>query len=162
MGANLPSRLGTPVQTLEAAVNEIKANGVEVVKKSRWYRSEPVPVSSQNWYINGVISVKTGHGPEALLALLHEIEGRFGRERGEPNAARVLDLDLLAYDDRYLDDPAGPIVPHPRLHERAFVLLPLRELAPDWVHPRKGLNIEALIAALPGDQRCQPIDPDIS
>lgn len=158
MGANLPSRLGTPVQTLEAAVNEIKANGVEVVKKSRWYRSEPVPVSSQNWYINGVISVKTGHGPEALLALLHEIEGRFGRERGEPNAARVLDLDLVAYGQLVRIGQGAPEIPHPRMHDRAFVLLPMADFAPEWSHPVTGTPLAELIKAIPDDQIAVPLE----
>ncbi|MBT5047282.1 MAG: 2-amino-4-hydroxy-6-hydroxymethyldihydropteridine diphosphokinase [Rhodospirillaceae bacterium] len=163
LGANLESpRFGSPLATLEAAVGKLDSIRCRVVACSGWYRSAPMPMSDQPWYVNGVARIETELVPVDLLTQLHEIENEFGRERAAPNAARVLDLDLLAYDDRYLDDPAGPIVPHPRLHERAFVLLPLRELAPDWVHPRKGLNIEALIAALPGDQRCQPIDPDIS
>ena len=84
--------------------------------------------------MNGVAVVETSLPPGDLLALLHEIERRFGRERREVNAARILDLDLIAYGDLVRTD-APPLLPHPRLHERAFVLLPLADVAPDWRHP---------------------------
>jgi 2-amino-4-hydroxy-6-hydroxymethyldihydropteridine diphosphokinase len=158
LGANLPSRFGTPVQTLEAAVKELESKDVKVVRRSRWYRSEPVPVSSQDWFINGVISVETGLGPEALLALLHEIEDRFGRERGERNAARVLDLDLIAYGRLVRHGQGGPDVPHPRMHERAFVLLPMVDIAPDWLHPVTGTPLGELVNAIPDNQIAEPLE----
>ncbi len=157
LGANLPSAdLGSPRETLEAALAELSRRGVEVQRRSRWYESAPVPPSGQPWYVNGVALVRTDLPPEALLALLHEIENRFGRVRGERNAARVVDLDLVAYGDLVRPGPAPPILPHPRTHERAFVLLPLAELAPGWrlptAVPGAGPTVEELIARLPKGQ----------
>jgi 2-amino-4-hydroxy-6-hydroxymethyldihydropteridine diphosphokinase len=85
--------------------------------------------------------------PEALLEALQAIELRFGRRRGEPNAARTLDLDLIAMDEVVRDEP-DPVLPHPRVHLRAFVLLPLLDVAPDWVHPRNGQTARALLEAV--------------
>lgn len=157
LGANLPSAdLGSPRETLEAALAALARRGVRVTRRSRWYESAPVPPSGQPWYVNGVVSVETGLGPEALLALLHEIESQFGRVRGERNAARVVDLDLVAYGELVRPGPAAPILPHPRAHERAFVLLPLAELAPGWrlpgAAPGSGPTVEELIARLPTGQ----------
>jgi len=132
--------------------------GVAVVARSRWYRSAPVPASPQPWFVNGVAAVATGLGPVPLLALMHRIEARFGRVRAAANAARTLDLDLLDYDGMVRGAGEAPILPHPRLHERAFVLLPLAELAPDWRHPVTGAAIAGLIAALPADQPTRPLD----
>jgi 2-amino-4-hydroxy-6-hydroxymethyldihydropteridine diphosphokinase len=158
LGANLPSARGTPLQTLEAALSELQDAGVNVLHRSRWYRSEPVPVSSQNWYINGVVSVETALRPEGLLALLHDVEARFGRERGKRNAARVLDLDLITYGDLVRHDQGSPELPHPRMHDRAFVLLPLADIAPDWVHPVTGTSLSVLIANIPAGQIAEPLE----
>ena len=158
LGANLPSALGTPLQTLVAVLGEFESRGIEIDRRSRWYKSAPVPVSSQDWYINGVISVKTTLGPEDLLALLHRIEDEFGRTRGERNAARVLDLDLIAYGDLVRQGGQAPELPHPRMHDRAFVLLPMADIVTDWVHPVSGATLSDLIAAIPPDQTIEPQD----
>lgn len=153
LGANLDSpRHGPPAATLEAALAALAAAGVTVAARSRWWRSAPVPVSDQPWFVNGVARLETPLGPADLLALLHRVEAEFGRVRSIPNAPRVLDLDLLDYDG--LVRGAAPILPHPRLAERAFVLLPLQDVAPGWRHPVSGLGLEALIAALPSGQQC--------
>lgn len=157
LGANLPSVAGPPQATLEAALTTLAEAGVEVIRRSRFYRSAPVPPADQPWFVNAVVAVATMLTPEMLLALLHRIEVRFGRKRLYPNAARTLDLDLLAYDDLLRDRPEGPILPHPRLYERAFVLLPLVEVAPGWRHPRLGCTVEALIARLPQGQKIAPV-----
>ena len=156
MGSNLPSAAGAPRATLEAALAALEQSGLRIVKRSRWYRSAPVPASDQPDFVNGVVAVETALEPAELLALLHRIEARFGRARREVNAARSLDLDLLAYDDRIVEE-SGLVLPHPRLHLRAFVLLPLAEVAPDWVHPRLGQSVSDLIAALPPGQRAAPL-----
>ena len=156
LGANLPSNLGPPMATLAAALDALGAEGVRLVRRSPWYRSPPLSPSAQPWYVNGVALVRTTLAPDDLLALLHRIEARFGRVRGEANAARSLDLDLLDYEGRLSIASEGPVLPHPRLHERAFVLLPLRDVAPDWAHPRLGRTITDLVAALgetPGIER---------
>ena len=156
LGANLPSAAGPPTATLEAALAKLQAQGVEVVARSRWYRTTPVPRSDQPWFVNGVVSVRTHLGPDQLLALLHRIEAEFGRSRGIRNEARTLDLDILDFDG-IIKDEAGLVLPHPRLHERAFVLLPLQEVAPEWRHPRLDRSVSALVAALPADQIAQPL-----
>ncbi len=150
LGANLPNpRFGPPRATCEAALRELEARGIRVVKRSRWYRSRPVPPSAQPDYVNGVVAVETALDPAALLAELHGIETAFGRERREKNAARMLDLDLIAYHERVSDGGrGGPILPHPRMAGRAFVLAPLREVAPDWRHPASGRTLDELLAAL--------------
>jgi 2-amino-4-hydroxy-6-hydroxymethyldihydropteridine diphosphokinase len=91
--------------------------------------------------------LKARWNPAALLALLHRIEASFGRSRAVRNEARVLDLDLLAWNDRV--SATDPLLPHPRLHERAFVLLPLRDVAPAWRHPVSGKSVTDMIADLP-------------
>jgi 2-amino-4-hydroxy-6-hydroxymethyldihydropteridine diphosphokinase len=155
LGANLPSRFGPPEETLKAALRRLQEAGVRLRRLSRFWRSRPVPISDQPWFVNGVAAVETDLPPEALLALLHRIEAEFGRLRGEINAARSLDLDLLAYGR--LIRETSPILPHPRLAERAFVLLPLAEVAPGWRHPLSGRAIAALIAELPADQVTEPL-----
>jgi 2-amino-4-hydroxy-6-hydroxymethyldihydropteridine diphosphokinase len=157
LGANLPGRHGSPRQACEAALTMLEAEGVRVVRRSRWYESAPVPPSGQPWYVNGVVAVETALAPADLLALLHRIEAAFGRERRERNEARVLDLDLLAYGTRVNDGPGSPLLPHPRLAERAFVLLPLAEVAPGWIDPRSGRPVADLIAALPAGQTAKPM-----
>ena len=159
LGANLPTTLGGPQATLEAALAALEAEGVHVLARSRWYRSAPVPPSAQPWFVNAVVAVATRLDPPALLRLLHRIEARFGRVRQERNAARPIDLDLLDYDGRIMARDNGPILPHPRLHQRAFVLLPLAEVAPGWRHPRLGRTVAELIAALPPDAVAEPIAP---
>ncbi len=157
LGANLPSPAGPPLATLAAALAALEAEGVTILARSRWYKTAPVPVSDQPWFVNGVVKVATGLGPTALLAVLQKIERSFGRNRGVRNAARTIDLDILDYDGRIEAHP-GLVLPHPRLHERAFVLLPLAEIAPDWRHPSLGRSVSELIAALPQGQSAQPID----
>ena len=173
LGANLPSGAGGPRDTLEAAIGELKSAGVSTLQRSRWFSSPAWPASDQPPYVNGVIAVATALEPEALLALLHRIETAFGRARTVPNAARPLDLDLLAYGDRVQAPAAGglgaggpgdrgpggrgPILPHPRLAERAFVLLPLADVAPDWRHPATGQPIQALIRALGDTAETRPL-----
>jgi 2-amino-4-hydroxy-6-hydroxymethyldihydropteridine diphosphokinase len=160
VGANLPSRWGSPKATCAAALEALEAEGIEVARRSRWYESAPVPASDQPWYVNGVAAVETDLSPEALLIVLHRTEQRFGRERRERDEARVIDLDLLAYGTRVNDGPAPPLLPHPRATQRSFVLLPLREVAPGWVDPRSGRSVDDLIAALPKGQIARPMSEE--
>lgn len=157
LGANEPSMAGPPQATLEAALSLLAADGVAVTARSRWFRTAPVPASDQPWFVNGVAALATDRDPADLLALLHRIEARFGRQRRRRNEARPLDLDLLAYHDLVRGDSEPPILPHPRLHLRAFVLLPLAEVAPGWRHPAVGQSVDALITALPEGQTAEPI-----
>ena len=150
IGANLsgPDGAGPLVACAKAAVALADLPGLRMTAMSRWYETTPVPRSDQPNYVNGVARLESAGtvDPRALLAALHAIEQTFGRQRGQPNAARTLDLDLIDLDGMIRDSP-DPILPHPRAHERAFVLLPLRDVAPDWRHPVNGLTVTALLAA---------------
>jgi 2-amino-4-hydroxy-6-hydroxymethyldihydropteridine diphosphokinase len=150
IGANLQNSAGeTPLQGCEQAARAVASvPGLACAVRSRWFSSAPVPPSGQPRYINGVLRLEGKMAPEALLRALQAIERAAGRVRSVPNAARTLDLDIVAMGDLVRDAP-DPILPHPRAHERAFVLLPLRDVAPDWVHPGMGIALPALIAALP-------------
>src|SRR3546814_15500484 len=117
--------------------------------------SDLVPESDQPWFVNGVASLRTDLSPWELLAVLHEVEAEHERVRSVPNASRTLDLDLLAYDDRVVDGAGGLMLPHPRLSERAFVLQPLAELAPDWRHPLSGLTAAEIGRASCRGRVCQ-------
>jgi 2-amino-4-hydroxy-6-hydroxymethyldihydropteridine diphosphokinase len=158
LGANLPSeRYGAPRATLTAALDRLGEAGVRVTARSRWYESAPVPASEQPWFVNAVVRVETALSAEPLLGQLHRIEAELGRVRGVPNAPRAVDLDLIAYGDQTMRRPGGPQLPHPRMQARAFVLLPLREIAPRWRHPLLRQSIDQLIAALPPDQVARPL-----
>lgn len=154
-GANLPTdQYGAPAQTLKAALEHLAKDGrVSIKAVSSFYETAPVPVSDQPWYVNGVARVETDLSAHDLLVQLHDVESEFGRVRRERNAARVIDLDLIAYGRELIDEDGGIQVPHPRMVERAFVLLPLRDVAPGWVHPVLGRTVEGLISDLPVDQQ---------
>jgi len=135
----------------------LKGCGVVLYRRSPWYETAPVPASDQPWFVNGVAAVETELGPEALLAVLHRVEAELGRARSVPNAARIIDLDLLAYG-RIVTGGGVPeqregrlVLPHPRLHERRFVLQPLVDLAPDWRHPVLGRTARELLEDLPAE-----------
>jgi 2-amino-4-hydroxy-6-hydroxymethyldihydropteridine diphosphokinase len=152
IGSNLsaPGR-GSPQDTAEAALAALPAIGVAVLARSAWYRSQPVPPSDQPWFVNSVVALATELPPAALLARLLAHELRFGRVRGARDVARTLDLDLLDYDGRQCRTP-DLILPHPRLHQRRFVLAPLCDIAPQWRHAGLGLTAAELLARLPPDQ----------
>ena len=158
LGANLSSPWGAPRETLKAALARLPDHGVTLIARSRFYRSAPVPPSDQPWFVNAVAIVDTGLSPEALLAALLAIESHFGRVRGERWSARCLDIDLIDYRGMLRSGAAPPELPHPRLHERAFVLHPLAELLPDWRHPKTAKPITELLAELPADQAAEPAD----
>ncbi|HVY13317.1 MAG TPA: 2-amino-4-hydroxy-6-hydroxymethyldihydropteridine diphosphokinase [Alphaproteobacteria bacterium] len=147
LGGNMPSATGSPEETIKAALAKMPELGMKVVRNSKFYRSAPVPVSDQPWFINAVAEVETKLSPQALMAALLKLEESFGRRRAVKNDPRSLDLDLLDYNGMVLREDALEL-PHPRLHERAFVLLPLQEIAPQWKHPVSGKNIAMLAAEL--------------
>jgi 2-amino-4-hydroxy-6-hydroxymethyldihydropteridine diphosphokinase len=162
LGSNLPSSAGAPERTLRAALTALESVDVHVVARSRFYESEPVPRSDQPLFVNAVAALTTTLSPERLLARLHEIEASFGRLRRERNEARTLDLDLLDFDGLVRDGDVAPILPHPRLSSRAFVLAPLADIAPEWRHPVSGRSAADLLAALPESARtgARPMGPD--
>jgi 2-amino-4-hydroxy-6-hydroxymethyldihydropteridine diphosphokinase len=146
LGANLPSPAGAPTETLRAALARLARDDVNLVRVSRFYRTQAWPDPADPEFVNAVAQVTAALPPAALLARLHDIEAAFGRERSTKNAPRTLDLDLLDYDGRVEAGP--PVLPHPAIAERAFVLRPLAEIAPDWRHPVSGLTAGALLSRL--------------
>ena len=134
LGANL----GEPRRQLEQALHELdEMPRTRVVRRSSLYRSAPMGYAGQPDFLNAVAQLETGLQARGLLAELQAIEARHGRERSFANAPRTLDLDLLLFGDERISEPKLT-VPHPRMHERAFVLLPLVEIAPDAVIPARG------------------------
>ena len=163
IGANLASpEHGAPGDACIAAVQALAEAGLTVIQQSPWYESAPVPVSDQPWYVNGVIEVQTSLSPKDLMGLLAATEQRFGRIRTVRNEARVLDLDLIAYGERVEtgdgEETQALVIPHPRLHQRAFVLLPLADIAPDWVHPVSQEPLATLTARLDPAQVIRPLE----
>ena len=151
LGANLPSRAGPPRATLKAALAELSGRGVHIVDVSFYYITKAWPEPSDPEFVNAVAQIETSLSPSELLAHLHSIELSFGRVRAAKNAPRSLDLDLIDFDGRTEAGP--PQLPHARLASRAFVLVPLADVAPHWRHPVTGRSVGELIAALPADAR---------
>ncbi len=152
----MPGQYGSPEQALEASMDAMEAHGLRIVGRSSIWLSAPVPVSDQPWYRNAVVQTEATMRPFELLETLMHIEQQFGRVRTVRNAPRVLDLDLLVYGTEIVSTESL-ILPHPRMHQRAFVLRPLQEIAPDWVHPSLAMNIGALIELLPSEQKIAPL-----
>lgn len=150
-GANLPSAAGSPAATLRAALAELGRAGIAPVAVSKFYVTTAWPDPRDPAFVNAVARVETNLEPAVLLAELHRIEGQFGRTRDARNAPRRLDLDIVDYHGRIEAGP--PQLPHPRAAERGFVLIPLADVAPGWLHPVSRQTVEALIAALPAAQR---------
>jgi 2-amino-4-hydroxy-6-hydroxymethyldihydropteridine diphosphokinase len=138
LGANLADTVADRAATLRAAIDALgRSPGLTVLACSSFYVSQPVDAQGPD-YVNAVVEVATDLSPQDVLALLHRVEHDFGRLRPYRNAPRTLDLDLLLMGPTVVNTPALA-VPHPRLHQRAFVLLPLLELAPRLQHPLLGL-----------------------
>ncbi len=156
LGANLPGSHGTPREALDAAVAALDAMpATSLQKASRLYVSDPVDADGPLFF-NRVAQLQTRLAPEALLDELQAIEDRFGRERPYRNAPRTLDLDLLMVDELHLQTPRLTL-PHPRMHERLFVLMPLAELDPSLAIAGRGTVAECLAAVQASQrQRCRP------
>ncbi len=137
LGANLGDRQAA----LERALAELACLGE--VRRSSWYETEPVEMPNAPPFLNGVVRLTTGLAPEALFEKTRVIEQRLGRIPGP--GPRIIDIDLLLYESLVVERP-GLVLPHPRMHERPFVLVPLAELAPGLCHPRLGLTVQALLA----------------
>jgi 2-amino-4-hydroxy-6-hydroxymethyldihydropteridine diphosphokinase len=165
IGANLPGPDGVPaIETCRRAAVALDAMpGLRLRGLSRWYQTEPVPPSGQPAYVNAVAVLQVEPGspepdPGGLLAALQALEAEAGRVRGAPNAARTLDLDIIAMGGLVRAAP-DPVLPHPRAHLRGFVLVPLRDVAPGWVHPVLGLRAGDLLNKLPPEPAPVPIAP---
>lgn len=155
LGANLPSFAGPPAVTLRRALTRLEERGVGALSVSSFYATPAWPDQSQPAFVNTVASIATTLQPVELLALLHGVETEFGRLRSAPNGPRTLDIDLLDYEGRVLSQ--GIVLPHPRMAERSFVVVPLAEIAPDWRHPITGLKAAELLIRLPDREDCKKL-----
>lgn len=154
LGSNMRhARFGAPKDVLLAAMDMLAEEGLTRQLRSRIHSTPPVGPSLRT-YANAVLAARAPFPPADILALLHRVEDRFRRRRWRRWGPRVLDLDLLAVEDRILPSKrhwphgSGLILPHPRLHERRFVLAPLAEVAPDWRHPILQRSVRQMLARL--------------
>jgi 2-amino-4-hydroxy-6-hydroxymethyldihydropteridine diphosphokinase len=157
LGANLPGRFASPAEAVEAAIRALQTTEITLISRSRLYRSAAWPDPSDPEFVNAVITVMTDLNASELLERLHTLEAEFGRERRKPNAPRPLDLDIVDHAGRVSAPGDTPILPHPRMADRAFVLLPLAEIVPDWRHPVTGAAIADLVRALPDPHAAVPL-----
>ena len=174
LGSNEPFDAIDVVETVKRVIPAVSAKLGVIRARSRLFRTPAYPAGSGPDFVNAAISVETSLTAPAVLEELHGIESHFGRIRTQRWGPRTLDLDLIGYDDAVLPDretylrwarlplseqmraaPDDLILPHPRLHERAFVLVPLGDVAADWVHPVTGLSVTQMIDALPKEQRAE-------
>lgn len=146
------SNLGDKLEQCRRGLGALAAGGdIRITGKSRMYRTEPVDVTDQDWFVNCVIRIETGLGPFELLARLQSVQHQAGRPAESVRfGPRVLDLDILLYDGLVMDDPRL-ILPHPRMHRRRFVLKPLCDIDPDALHPVLGQTAATLLADLDED-----------
>jgi 2-amino-4-hydroxy-6-hydroxymethyldihydropteridine diphosphokinase len=147
LGANLPSPAGPPAATIRAALVRLEERGVKILSVSSFYETPAWPDPEQPAFVNAVAAVETKLQPVEVLTLLHGVETDFGRLRSVTNAPRTLDIDLLDYHGVMMTGAAE--LPHPRIRQRSFVLVPLGEVAPDWRHPVTGEGVGVLLAGLP-------------
>jgi 2-amino-4-hydroxy-6-hydroxymethyldihydropteridine diphosphokinase len=148
LGANLPSAVGAPCETIKTALLTLDAKIANVQAVSRLYQSPAWPDAKDPPYVNAVALVQTAKPANVLLAELHELEAMFGRVRGDRNAPRTLDLDIIDYDGTVSEPVRSPVLPHPRCAERAFVMAPLIDIAPMWRHPVTGESGKSLLTRL--------------
>ena len=144
---SIGSNLGDREENCKQALRLLQANGILIKKQSRMYETEPWGIKDQPKFINMAVEVETDKKPEELLRVLEEIEKEIGRTETVKWGPRVIDLDILFYDDLILKTPDLEI-PHPLLHERGFVLKPLSEIAPDKKHPVTGKTVKEMIENL--------------
>jgi 2-amino-4-hydroxy-6-hydroxymethyldihydropteridine diphosphokinase len=148
----LGSNLGDREAAIDEALRQLAERGFETLRRSSLWLTEPVGGPPQGWFLNAAAGGRTALSPDALLAACLEVERALGRVRTVRNGPRTIDVDLLFYGEQRIERP-GLVVPHPRLHERRFVLAPLAEIAPRLLHPALGSTIEELLLRCPDAAR---------
>ena len=146
----LGTNLGNRLLNLNTAINNLTPQ-MNVKKKSPVYETPPWGFADQPAFLNQVVKVETYEGPERLLGHLKRLETALGRVPNFQNGPRLIDIDILFYDDLVLDT-ASLVIPHPRLHERAFVLVPLADIAPDLIHPVLQKSVREMLAGINSDE----------
>ncbi len=158
IGSNLISNIGNnPQKNCQLALEKMIEFNILPIKVSSFFESAPLPVSTQPWFVNLAVSVKTQLDPHKLLNVLLSMESEMGRKRGVKNAPRVIDLDILVFNNLIIKTESL-VLPHPRIVDRAFVLYPIQELNSSWEHPVSGKNIANLIGNLGNKQLIRVIN----
>ncbi len=148
LGSNLVSNIGNkPQKNCQLALEKMRQLEIFPIKVSSFFETAPLPVSRQPWFVNLAVSVQTDLTPHNLLDALLSIESDMGRQREGKNQPRVIDLDILVFNNMIIHTD-NLVLPHPRINDRAFVLYPIQELNPSWEHPVSGENIVNLISNL--------------
>ncbi len=154
------SNLGDPIETCRTALREIAfLKNVQVLRRSSLYRTEPVGDKLQDWFVNGVVEVRTTFTAPQLLKALQLVERALGRERRERWGPRTIDIDILLYGQEIIKTESL-VVPHPELHRRRFVLVPINEIAPYVIHALYGISMKGLLDRLEDDHTVERIDAD--
>jgi len=142
------SNIGDAAANCAAAERHISdIGGVAVLRRSSLYRTQPVGFEEQEWFVNGVIEVRTALGPRPLMDAILGVEDKMGRTRNGKWRPRIIDIDILLYGQVVMDEE-DLVIPHPRLHKRRFVLVPLDEIAPHAIHPAFGVSVRGLLDRL--------------
>jgi 2-amino-4-hydroxy-6-hydroxymethyldihydropteridine diphosphokinase len=155
---SLGSNMGDRAANIARAVDLLRQRGMHILRQSSLYETEPVDFLDQDWFLNCVVEVKTELMPDRLIEVLREVEQSLGRERRIPKGPRIIDIDILLYGDRLVRS-AELKIPHPRMTERRFVLVPLAEVAPDLRHPVFKRTIAELLALTPDQSEVRRYDP---
>ena len=182
LGSNLTSSYGTPSNTLRLGLKKLSDAGVIILQTSRFFQTPCFPAGAGPDYVNACARIGSDLPPADLLAVLHEIEAEFGRDRVQRWASRTLDIDLIAIGDQVFPNvdtqgawqaldvenqklraPNELILPHPRMQDRAFVLVPLADIAPDWTHPVLGVTVTQMLDKVPEVDRAEvvPVESDL-